>query len=103
MNKPAMAATPAATLEEQIMSETVPKNEREWWAHREIEALRLSLDGTRLEVDELRGALGSDHWLVSGRIDGIREALEVMRSGISRHAAEERLEARISELMNLEK
>lgn len=47
--------------------------------------------------------LGRDHWLVSGRIDGIREALDVMRSGISRHAAEERLEARISELMNLEK
>lgn len=43
--------------------------------------------------------LDRDHWLVSGRIDGIREALEVMRSGISRNGAEERLEARIGELM----
>ena len=36
----ASAATPAAELERQIMSWSVPKNEREWWALHEIERLR---------------------------------------------------------------
>lgn len=43
--------------------------------------------------------LGRDHWLVSGRIDGIREALDTMRSGISRTETERRLEERIAALM----
>lgn len=43
--------------------------------------------------------LGRDHWLVSGRIDGIREALGVMRSGISRNEVERQLEERIAVLM----
>ncbi len=34
---------PAAELERQIMSACEPKNEREWWAHREIERLRRML------------------------------------------------------------
>ena len=41
-------ATPAAELERQICSATEPKNEREWWAHREIERLR-----DRLAVETL--------------------------------------------------
>ena len=36
----ASAATPAAELERQIMYSGEPKNEREWWAAREIERLR---------------------------------------------------------------
>ncbi|MFM2005447.1 MAG: hypothetical protein RLZZ09_1102 [Pseudomonadota bacterium] len=36
-------ATPDATLAEQIMNPCVPKNEREWWAHHEIERLRAAL------------------------------------------------------------
>lgn len=36
----ACEATPASELERQIMSPSVPKNEREWWAAREIERLR---------------------------------------------------------------
>lgn len=44
--------------------------------------------------------LGRDHWLVSGRIDGIREALETMRGGISRAQTERILEERIRVLMN---
>ena len=33
------AATPTDELERQIMSPSVAKNEREWWASRRIEAL----------------------------------------------------------------
>lgn len=44
----AKQATPAAELERQICSATEPKNEREWWAHREIERLR-----DRLSVETL--------------------------------------------------
>ena len=44
--------------------------------------------------------LDRDHWLVSGRIDGIREALEIVRSGISRHEFERLLEERLGLLMN---
>lgn len=33
-------ATPVTELEYQICSTTIAKNEREWWAHREIESLR---------------------------------------------------------------
>ena len=40
-------ATAPQEIERQVMSALVPKNEREWWAQREIEALRISLDGTR--------------------------------------------------------
>ena len=39
----AYAATPAAELERQIMYSGEPKNEREWWAAREIERLRRAL------------------------------------------------------------
>ncbi len=38
-NKP-FKSTPSGTIENQIMSSTVPKNEREWWAAREIAQLR---------------------------------------------------------------
>ena len=40
-------ATPAATLEQQIMDPNFPKNEREWWAADEIERLRAALDTVR--------------------------------------------------------
>ena len=52
------------------------------------------------EFEDDEPGLGRDHWLVSGRIDGIREALEVMRSGVSRNEGERLLEERISVLMN---
>lgn len=38
-------ATSAAELERQMMSESVPKSEREWWAKQEIERLREVLKG----------------------------------------------------------
>jgi hypothetical protein len=37
-------ATSPQILEDQIMSSTVPKSEREWWATREIERLRKKCD-----------------------------------------------------------
>ena len=36
-------ATPAATLEQQIMNPNFPKNEREWWAAARIEQLEAAL------------------------------------------------------------
>lgn len=43
-SKVAYQATPNATLEQQIMDSNIPKNEREWWAHKEIERLRAERD-----------------------------------------------------------
>jgi hypothetical protein len=40
----AYQATPASTLEEQIMNPCIAKNEREWWAAAEIEKLRAALE-----------------------------------------------------------
>jgi predicted nuclease with TOPRIM domain len=40
----AYQATPASTLEEQIMNPCIAKNEREWWAAAEIERLNRELD-----------------------------------------------------------
>ena len=39
----AYQATPAATLEQQIMDPNFPKNEREWWAAARIEQLEAAL------------------------------------------------------------
>ena len=39
----AYQATPASTLEEEIMNPCIAKNEREWWAAAEIERLRKML------------------------------------------------------------
>ncbi len=51
-----MQATPPADLESQIMLSTVPKNEREWWAHHEIEKLRAHVREleTELETERMR-------------------------------------------------
>jgi len=53
-------ATPRAELERQIMDSNVPKNEREWWAAREIERLQaivrvngLRWGHTHAEIDAL--------------------------------------------------
>ena len=49
----AKQATPREELEHQIMSASAPKNEREWWAHQEINRLREAA----LENVNLRAAL----------------------------------------------
>jgi hypothetical protein len=43
--------TPPGDLEHQICSACVPKNEREWWAHREIERLRAELAAERARAE----------------------------------------------------
>ena len=43
----AYQATPAPTLEEEIMNPCISKNEREWWAAAEIERLRTELEKCR--------------------------------------------------------
>jgi Lar family restriction alleviation protein len=48
----ACAATPPAELERQIMDSNIPKNEREWWAAREIERLRSTLPTADSAVTE---------------------------------------------------
>ena len=48
----AYQATPSVDLETQIMSSTVPKNEREWWAHHTIAALREELAQAKKQLPE---------------------------------------------------
>ena len=52
---PAKQATPADTLESQIMDSSFPKNDREWWAQREIERLRKIIIAARNLSDCLEG------------------------------------------------
>jgi hypothetical protein len=47
-------ATPNATLEQQILDSRIPKNEREWWAAREIEKLRAELAALRADLKRVR-------------------------------------------------
>jgi hypothetical protein len=49
-------ATPAGDLRQQIMDSRVPKNEREWWASREIEKLERELT----ETERLRFGADAD-------------------------------------------
>jgi hypothetical protein len=57
-------ATPAGDLRQQIIDSRVPKNEREWWASREIEKLERELTAAKAECERLntqileRAALG---------------------------------------------
>lgn len=57
MNDDAKEATPACDLESQILSSCVPKNEREWWAHRTILAQRQTLAQQAERIQELEGHL----------------------------------------------
>ena len=69
----AYQATPASTLEEQIMNPCIAKNEREWWAAAEIERLRAAL----------RQIAGIDPWDNSeqGFVDKARAALAQEKKG----------------------
>lgn len=48
-------STPSAELERKIMNSNVPKNEREWWAAREIERLREALGGIVRRYERIMG------------------------------------------------
>jgi hypothetical protein len=52
MSENTATATPNEELERQIMSSLVAKNEREWWASREIERLRLSLSAAQADLSQ---------------------------------------------------
>ena len=61
----AYQATPASTLEEEIMNPCIAKNDREWWAAAEIERLKKEalftadtvLPDKDAEIERLRAAL----------------------------------------------
>jgi hypothetical protein len=53
----AYQATPASTLEEQIMNPCIAKNEREWWAAAEIERLRDEVERLRAALEPFANAL----------------------------------------------
>lgn len=61
----ACAATLSAELERQIMSCNEPKNEREWWACREIEKLREEIATLKQQISDHKCTLP----------DSIQEAL----------------------------
>ena len=49
------AATPRQSLEDQILNENEPKNEREWWACRHIKYLRDEVIAERnVDIEQLR-------------------------------------------------
>ena len=60
-------ATPAGDLRQQIIDSRVPKNEREWWASREIEKLERELTAARSERDLAITRVACILW--SGAID----------------------------------
>jgi len=68
-------ATPHGTLLEQIMNPSLPKNEREWAAKREIETLRMVAEAADMCMMEL-GALGeidTEHPTVSALMNTLHE------------------------------
>jgi hypothetical protein len=52
-------ATPSTSLEEQIRSANVPKNEREWWAKRHIDYLHEVIDERNSDIASLREQLSN--------------------------------------------
>ena len=67
-------ATPAATLEQQIMNPNFPKNEREWWAAARIE--QLEAEAKTRTLDYL-GQVGQ----LSEELERLRAALDVQSNG----------------------
>ncbi len=87
----AYQATPAATLAEQIMDPCIAKNEREWWAHHEIERLRAALrDTVAYIVGDISGPAQRDGIVKEARaalqetkIDcGLEEAVRQIRAAL---------------------
>ncbi len=62
-------ATPAGDLRQQIMDSRVPKNEREWWASREIEKLEREL----AETERLRFGADADRRRLRAQLAAIEE------------------------------
>ena len=54
-------ATPCNVLREQIMDSRIPKNEREWWAKREIESQQARIEALEKAARDLLNA-ETDRW-----------------------------------------
>ena len=70
-------ATPDHVLRTQVMDSRIPKNEREWWAKREIESQQARIEALTTEVEEqarLLGASGSREAELLARVEALREA-----------------------------
>jgi DNA repair exonuclease SbcCD ATPase subunit len=75
-------ATPAGDLRQQIMDSRVPKNEREWWAGREIEKLERELATAKAERERFRlCTLKQD-----GEISRLRAELAIAENWVEHHS-----------------
>ena len=70
-------ATPDHVLRTQVMDSRIPKNEREWWAKREIESQQARIGALTAEVEEqarLLGASGSREAELLARVEALENA-----------------------------
>lgn len=78
----AKQSAPPAELERQICSSTVPKNEREWWAHHEIARLRAEVE--RLKARDEEWQRKASAWVASPeaaqRLEGYRELAQKLNA-----------------------
>jgi len=72
-------ATPSGDLREQIMDSRVPKNEREWWAAREIEKLERELAAAKKDLVIAHDGLDYR--------DGLRDENKLLRAELTSKAA----------------
>lgn len=81
-------ATPAHILETQIMHLRIPKNEREWWARREIELLRDKVEALQScacadcnrEILELRAEVEALQQKLAGVLNDNRKLFDLYTS-----------------------
>ena len=72
-------ATPDHVLRTQVMDSRIPKNEREWWAKREIESQQARIEALTTEVEEqarLLGMSGSREVELLARIEALEKAAQ---------------------------
>ena len=86
------AATPRQSLEDQILNENEPKNEREWWACRHIKYLRDEVIAERnVDIEQLRqrvAELEERRCEVCGYAEHHREHTGCLRNQVSSLKAE---------------
>ena len=76
-------ATPDHVLRTQVMDSRIPKNEREWWAKREIESQQARIEALTTEVEEqarLLGASGSREAELMARIEALEKQNEILQT-----------------------
>ena len=92
----ASAATPAAELERQIMYSGEPKNEREWWAAREIERLRARNEAHVAALQEIGRGVEADQATIARLREELAQADAVIAETYG-HVAVDFLAPRIAE------